>query len=99
ACVEGWPAGCGGLRRFNKETAEIKRMYVEPGARCRGIGRKILDELEAAAKRLGYQKVRLETGTRQPEAIRLYESAGYQRIAAYGDFKDSPLSVCFEKSI
>jgi GNAT superfamily N-acetyltransferase len=99
ARVEGWSAGCGGLRRFDEETAEIKRMYVEPGARCRGIGRRILEELEAAAKRFGYRKIRLETGTRQPEAIRLYESAGYERIPPYGDFKESPLSACFEKSI
>src|SRR5262245_10871265 len=96
--VEGWPAGCGGLRRIREDTAEIKRMFVEPGARCRGLGRKILEELESAARRLGYRKVRLETGLRQPEAIQLYESAGYQRIAPYGEFR-SPLSVCFEKTL
>src|SRR5438552_14861730 len=44
ARVEDWPAGCGGLRKFRDDTAEVKRMYVEPGARCRGIGRKILEE-------------------------------------------------------
>jgi|SRR6516165_9955172 GNAT superfamily N-acetyltransferase len=99
ARVEDWPAGCGGLRRIDDQTAEIKRMYVEPGARCRGIGRKILEELEFHARRLGYRKVRLETGVRQPEAIQLYESAGYQRISAYGEFSGSPLSICFEKSL
>jgi GNAT superfamily N-acetyltransferase len=97
--VEGWPAGCGGLRRIRDDTAEIKRMFVEPGARCRGLGRKILEELESAALRLGYRKVLLETGLRQPEAIQLYESAGYQRIAAYGEFSGSPLSICFEKTL
>jgi putative acetyltransferase len=97
--VEGWPAGCGGLRRIADDTAEIKRMYVEPGARCRGLGRKILEELESAARGLGYRKVRLETGVRQPEAIQLYETAGYQRIPPYGEFSGSPLSICFEKSI
>jgi GNAT superfamily N-acetyltransferase len=99
ARVEGWAAGCGGLHRLANDVAEIKRMFVEPGARCRGIGRKILDELEAAALRLGYRKVRLESGIRQPEAIKLYESAGYQRIPPYGEFGGSPLSICFEKSL
>ena len=75
----------------------------------RGYLHRLLTKLDpAAASRIAVRdkpkviralEVRLETGTRQPEAIRLYESAGYQRIAPYGDFKDSPLSVCFEKSI
>ena len=74
-------------------------MYVEPWARRNGIGRGILAELEATAQRLGYRAVRLETGTRQQEAIRLYESAGYQPIAKYGEFSDNPVSICFEKRL
>jgi GNAT superfamily N-acetyltransferase len=97
AYLDNRPAGCGALRRFADGVAEVKRMYVEPWARRNGIGRHILAELEATARRLGYRAVRLETGTRQPEAIRLYESAGYQPIAKYGEFADNPLSICFEK--
>jgi putative acetyltransferase len=90
---------CGGIRRFDTETAEVKRMFVEPAARRRGLGRTILRSLEAKARELGYCLIRLETGQRQPEAIELYEQAGYHRIATYGEFKDSPLSVCFEKEL
>src|SRR5439155_16435668 len=97
AYVDDRPAGCGALRRLDEGVAEVKRMYVEPWARRNGIGRRILAELEATARRFGYRAVRLETGTRQQEALQLYESAGYQRVACYGEFKDNPLSVCYEK--
>ncbi|HEY1860962.1 MAG TPA: GNAT family N-acetyltransferase [Gemmataceae bacterium] len=97
AYVDNRPAGCGALRPLEDGVAEVKRMYVEPRARRNGIGRRILSELEATAKRHGYRAVRLETGTRQPEAIRLYESAGYRPIAKYGEFADNPLSICYEK--
>jgi GNAT superfamily N-acetyltransferase len=99
ARLEGWPAGCGGLRKIQDDVGEVKRMYVEPGARCRGIGRKILEELESKARQMGYKKIRLEAGIRQPEAMQLYESAGYERIPAYGEYSGSPLSVCFEKAL
>ncbi|MFL5243430.1 MAG: GNAT family N-acetyltransferase [Gemmataceae bacterium] len=99
AFVDDEPAGCGGLRRIDPNIAEVKRMYVEPAFRGRGIGRRVLEELELFAKRLGYRIVRLETATRQPEAIRLYASSGYRRIPGYGVYADSSLSVCFEKSL
>jgi GNAT superfamily N-acetyltransferase len=79
--------------------AEIKRMYVEPGARRRGISRQILGKLEQLARGCGYLTVRLETGVRRPGAIRLYESVGYRRIQRYGRHVDDPLSICFEKSL
>ena len=97
AWFDGKPASCGGLRKLHDGTAEVKRMYAEPWARRRGLGRLILGELEAAARRLGYSKIKLETGIRQPEAIAFYESSGFVRCAAYGEFAESPLSVCFEK--
>lgn len=93
------PAGCGALRRLEIGIAEVKRMYVEPWARRRGVGRRVLAELEAMAGRLGYRAVRLETGILQPEAIALYEKAGYRRVACYGEFIGNPLSVCLEKRI
>jgi GNAT superfamily N-acetyltransferase len=99
AYLDDRPAGCGALRRLEEGVAEVKRMYVEPCARRNGIGRRILAEIEATAQRLGYRAVRLETGLRQQEAMKLYESAGYQRVASYGEFKDNPLSVCYEKRL
>jgi GNAT superfamily N-acetyltransferase len=94
---DGQPVACGGFRPLSEEVAEIKRMYVEPAFRGRGIGRSMLDALETGARQAGFTKVRLETGTAQQEALGLYQSAGYQRIECYGYHKDDPRSVCFEK--
>jgi len=77
------PLACGGLRRLDAETAEVKRMYVVPEARGRGLGRSLLAALEQEARRLGYRRARLDTGPRQPHARALYESAGYTAIFAY----------------
>jgi putative acetyltransferase len=91
--------GCGALRRIDDATVEIKRMYVAPAGRRRGIARGILSELERRAAEFGYGAVRLETGDRQEEAIGLYDSAGYMRIAPYGAYVGCPFSVCYEKRI
>jgi ribosomal protein S18 acetylase RimI-like enzyme len=74
-------------------------MFVEPSMRGRGIARALLAGLEAAARGLGLTVLRLETGSRQPEAIGLYESAGYLRVPAFGEYASDPLSVCFEKRL
>jgi len=74
-------------------------MFVDAAARQRGIARKILAALEKIAHDLGYDALQLETGLRQPAALRLYESAGFHRVAAYGRYGDDPTSVCFEKLI
>ena len=74
-------------------------MYVTPAARRQGIARRILIELERHAREFSYRAVRLETGIQQPEAQRLYESLGYQRIAAFGHYVGNPTSVCYEKII
>jgi ribosomal protein S18 acetylase RimI-like enzyme len=96
---DGQPVGCGALRPFGEGVGEIKRMFVEPQARGRGIARRILATLETAAGRRGYGRLRLETGIHQAEAIRLYESAGYQRIPCAGKYAHTPLSICFEKQL
>jgi GNAT superfamily N-acetyltransferase len=88
---------CGALRPLEGDIAEVKRMFVAPDVRGRGIGRRILAELEARARQWGYTAVWLETGVLQPEAIRVYETAGYRRIENYGYYRDDPRSVCFEK--
>ena len=89
---------CGGIRRYNDTTGEIKRMYVAPTARRTGVARAILTQLEAHALDLGYERLKLETGIKQPEAIALYESHGYMSIEPYGVYADSPLSRCFAKT-
>lgn len=99
AWLDGQPIGCGAVRRIDDATAEIKRMYVAPAGRRQGIARCILLELERRALGFGYRTIRLETGTGQPEAQRLYESLGYRRIAAFGPYAGNAQSVCFEKTV
>jgi len=77
------PVACGGVRLLAPGVAEIKRMYVAPSARGRGIGRTLLGALEAAAVELGCDRARLDTAASFTEAVALYRSAGYTDIAAY----------------
>ena len=99
-CYEGErPVACGALRRMAGGSFEVKRMFVLAAARRRGHARAILDALEARAVSRRGQVIRLETGDRQPEAIRLYESAGYHPIPSYGEYEGSPHSRCFEKRL
>jgi GNAT superfamily N-acetyltransferase len=81
------------------ETAEIKRMYVAPQARGRGLARLMLARLEADAGECGAEAVVLETGLRQPEAMALYESSGYAPVAPFGHYRDAPLSRCYAKRL
>ncbi len=97
ATLDGDPVACGAVRLIETSVAEIKRMYVMPAARGRGLGRTMLGALEAEAVALGSTRLVLETGDRQPEALGLYESAGFSRIEAYGEYVGSPLSVCMSK--
>lgn len=102
AWLGGEPVGCGAVRPLvtgEPGVGEVKRMYTAPAARRRGVSRAILTALEDAARRLGYRRLQLETGVRQPEAIALYESAGWRRIPAYGQYAADPLSVCFAKDL
>jgi putative acetyltransferase len=93
------PVACGGIARYDDATAEIRRMYVVPEARGRGLSRVVLDALEDEARALGYSLARLETGKLQAAAIGLYISAGFGPIPRYGSFADDPRSVCFEKRL
>jgi GNAT superfamily N-acetyltransferase len=83
---EGTALGCGALRHLGDDVAEVKRMYVVPEARGRGVSKAVLAGLEAAAASRGWTTLRLETGPRQPEAVRLYEGAGYRPIDAFGAY-------------
>ncbi|MGI8848527.1 MAG: GNAT family N-acetyltransferase [Candidatus Dormibacteria bacterium] len=95
----GRTAAGGGFRRLDQRTAEIKRMWTDPDQRRRGHGRRVLASLEDEASRQGFARLRLETGTAQPEAIALYASAGYVQIPGYGRYQDSPDSLSFEKAL
>ena len=91
------PVGCGAIKKYEGNTAEIKRMFVSQNGRRKGIATKILIELELWAKELSYAKCILETGVNQPEAIELYLKNGYQIIANYGQYENAVNSVCFQK--
>lgn len=88
--LDGDPVGSGALRRRDASTVEIKRMYVAPRARRQGVARRLLAWLEAAARSAGYERVVLETGDQQPEALELYRRAGYSPIEPYGHYKCHP---------
>jgi putative acetyltransferase len=92
-------AGCGGILIVGNEYAEIKRMYVRPSFRGRGLGQLMLDHLVAHALAHGLSVIRLETGIHQQEAIALYERAGFRRIAPFGPYSDDPLSRCYERVV
>ena len=104
--VDGRPVGCGGWRTVSigepvlrDGDAELKRMYVVPTARGHGHARRLLGELERTAAAAGFTRMVLETGIRQPEAISLYLSCGYEPISGFGMHKDAPGSRCFAKPL
>lgn len=88
--------GCGALR-IEGAWGELKRMYVVPEVRGQRLGRRILDRIEAEARREGLGGLRLETGVHQPEALALYRSAGYAERDAFAPYAPDPLSVFMEK--
>jgi GNAT superfamily N-acetyltransferase len=87
---DGEPVCAGGVKDLGDGVAEIKRMYVVPHARSRGVARALLGALEDAARELGYSCVRLDTGARQPRARAMYERAGYRSI---GDYNANPYAA------
>lgn len=90
---------CGAFKGFDENSVEIKRMYVRPENRGQGIAVKVLLELENWAKELGLEFAVLETGKKQPEAIRLYKKSGYELIPNFGQYEGIENSVCMKKSL
>ena len=88
--------GCGALIDQAGEYGELKRMYVRPGCRRAGIGVALLAALTAYARERGLRALRLETGIAQPEALALYERAGFRRRAPFGAYREDPLSLFME---
>jgi GNAT superfamily N-acetyltransferase len=93
----GTAVGCGALRKLDEEHGEIKRMFVQPASRGSGAAAAILRRLEEYARQLGWTRLVLETGHRQPDAVRFYEREGYRSIPPFGYYADSPNSLCYEK--
>jgi len=91
--------GCGAIKKFDKISVEIKRMYVSEEKRGKRVAKKILTELEVWAKELGYNKCVLETGKRQVEAVQFYKKCHYQIIPNYGQYIGMQNSICFEKTL
>jgi putative acetyltransferase len=93
------PVGCGAFKPFASDSVEVKRMFVQPAHRGQGVAQAVLAELEKWASELGYASGVLETGKRQPEAIRLYERSGYVLIPNYGQYVGIENSVCLQKDL
>jgi GNAT superfamily N-acetyltransferase len=85
AYLDGRAVGCGGLQRLDDQVAEVRRIFLDEGARGRGVGRALLARLEDEARAIGYACVRLTTGADQPEALGLFRSHGYEEIAPFTD--------------
>jgi len=97
--VDEQAVGAGGFKKYQPGEVEIKRMFVMPEHRGKGIAFQILQELEKWAGELNYSECILETGKKQPEAISLYQKAGYKIIKNYGQYENVENSVCMAKSI
>ncbi len=93
------PLGCGAIKEIEPKVMEVKRMYTLPESRGKGFATKILTELELWAAGMSYEKCILETGKRQPEAIKLYKKNNYKIIPNYGQYVGIENSVCFEKAL
>lgn len=93
------PVGCGAIKLFNAHSMEVKRMFVIPEFRGKGVASEILKGLEDWARELQIKKCVLETGKRQPEAISLYTKSGYKIIPNFGQYTGVENSVCFSKAL
>jgi GNAT superfamily N-acetyltransferase len=99
AYIDSVAIGCGAFKTFDSSSIEIKRMYIMPMARNKGIAKKILKELELWASELGYKNSVLETGLRQTEAVQFYEKCDYSVITNYGQYAKMKNSICFKKEL
>lgn len=91
--------GCGAIKLHTPGYAEVKRMYVRPDYRGKGVAREILKQLEVFAKQANIHTLRLETGIYQQEAIALYQKCGFIPIPPFGDYQPDPLCLFFEKRV
>lgn len=102
ARLDGAAVGCGAVKfvKGGQEVyAEVKRMYVTPQCRGQGVAQALLKYLEGLSSQKGFSVLRLETGVHQQEAIRLYERSGFSRCAAFGDYREDGVSLCYQKML
>ncbi|MFN8283165.1 MAG: GNAT family N-acetyltransferase [Chitinophagales bacterium] len=91
--------GCGAFKHYDDESVEVKRMFVLPEFRGKGVAAAVLNELEIWAAESGYHYTVLETGKRQIEAVKFYQKSGYTVIPNYGQYENMENSVCMKKSV
>ena len=96
---DGMAVACGALRRHAERTGEVKRMFTRPSHQGRGIGGRILEEIESLARKEGFARLVLETGDRHAAAWRVYERAGFTRCGRILDYPESAYSVFYEKAL
>lgn len=96
---DGKAVACGGMKEYESNTAEVKRVFTKEGCRNRGYGRSIMRALEEGALKKGYTRLILETGLLLKGAIRMYTVLGFYVIKNYGQYIDMPGSVCMEKKL
>lgn len=99
AYEQGEPVGCGAIKPLDEEYIELKRFYVSPEFRRNGIAAQVLNDLEARAKDMKYQYIRLEAGAPQPEALHFYKKHHYYEIDRYGEYVACDSSLCYEKKL
>ncbi len=99
ALINGEPIGCGAFKPFDENSVEIKRVFVKPAFRGRGVSKAVMAELEKWAAEKGCLRAVLETGTHQQEAISLYEGIGYRRMENFEPYVGMKESVCYEKAL
>jgi N-acetylglutamate synthase-like GNAT family acetyltransferase len=96
---EGKMVGCGAIKPWEHSAAEVKRVYVTPSYRRKGIGKLIMEGLETKVRELGYESLFLETADRQRDALEMYSRLGYHRVPCRGNKHWKEWSVCFEKML
>ncbi|MCR2803583.1 GNAT family N-acetyltransferase [Paenibacillus soyae] len=94
---EGVPVGCGGIRRIDERTVELKRFFVEPAMRRQGVARQVFRYLEQEAEKQGCTVMRLETGAPQFESVNFYKKQGFYEIERFGEYVNCESSLCMEK--
>ncbi|XER14199.1 hypothetical protein SATMO3_44810 [Sporomusa aerivorans] len=96
---DGIPVACGAFKKYDSNTVELKRIFVQPRHRGQGLAKQLIQYLEALAAEQNYTWAVLETGIKQPEAIHLYSSRGYEIINNYGPYSENENSVCMKKAL
>jgi GNAT superfamily N-acetyltransferase len=99
AMIDDQPAGCGCFKRFEDGAVEMKRIFVDQNHRKKGVAKEVMRLLEEWAAELGNKRAVLETGSSQPEAIRLYESIGYTQMENFKPYIGVAESICYQKSL